>query len=141
MDFGDKLEAHLKQLAAKLNGSVEVGFLEDAKYPDGTYVAAVAEANEFGTSRAPARPFFRTMIAKEKDTWGPKLAGALKHTAGDGKKALAIVGDNIQGALIQSINDLTSPPLAESTIKRKGFSKPLIDDAIMINHTGVRVVD
>lgn len=140
MAFGDKLEAHLKQLAAKLGGSVEVGFLEDAKYPDGTYVAAVAEANEFGTSTAPARSFFRTMIAKESPTWGPKLAAQLQGT-GDGKKALKIVGDNIQGALIQSINDLTSPPLAESTIKRKGFSKPLIDDAIMINHTGVRVVD
>lgn len=140
MAFGDKLEAHLKKLAVKLSGSVEVGFLEDAKYPDGTYVAAVAEANEFGTSRAQARPFFRTMIEKEKATWGPKLAAQLQGT-GDAKKALAIVGKDIEGQLIQSINDLTSPALAESTIKRKGFSKPLIDDAIMVNHTGSRVVD
>lgn len=140
MAFGDKLEAHLKQLAAKLNASVEVGFLEDAKYPDGTYVAAVAEANEFGTSTAPARPFFRTMIAKESPTWGPKLAGALQHTNGDGDKALALMGEDIQGALIQSINDLTSPALAESTIKRKGFSKPLIDSAVMVNSTAYRVV-
>lgn len=140
MAFGDKLEAHLKQLAAKLGGSVEVGFLEDAKYPDGTYVAAVAEANEFGTSTAPARPFFRQMIAKESPTWGPKLAAQLKGT-GDGKKALALMGEDIQGALIQSINDLTSPALADSTIKRKGFSKPLIDSAVMVNSTGYRVVD
>jgi hypothetical protein len=140
MAFGDKLNAHLKQLATKMSGSVEVGFLEDAKYPDGTYVAAVAEANEYGAS-GPPRPFFRTMIAQESPTWGPKLAGALKHTNGDGKKALAIVGDNIQGALIQSINDFTSPALAPSTIKRKGFDKPLIDSSHMVNSTGSRVVD
>lgn len=140
MAFGDKLTAHLAQLAAKMSGAVEVGFLEGATYPDGTPVAAVAEWNEYGTS-GPPRPFFRNMIEKEKETWGPKLAGALQFTNGDGKKALAIVGDNIQGALIQSINDFTDPPLAASTIKAKGFDKPLIDTAHMVNSTGSRVVD
>lgn len=138
MSVADNVERHLKALAAKMSGSVEVGFLENATYPDGTPVAAVAYWNEFGSS-GPPRPFFRTMIAKEKPTWPAKLAGAVKAT-GDGEKALKLVGDNIQGALIQSINDLTTPGLAESTIERKGFDKPLIDSSHMVNSTGVRVV-
>jgi superfamily II DNA or RNA helicase len=53
---------------------------------------------------------------------------------------LRIVGEDIQGALIQSINDFTSPALAASTIARKGFDKPLIDTAVMVNSTGIKVV-
>jgi hypothetical protein len=138
-DIAARVTKHLQDLAAKMSGEVHVGFLEGATYPDGTPVAAVAFWNEFGAS-GPPRPFFRRMIAKESPEWGPKLGGALKFTNNDGEKALRIVGEDIQGALIQSINDFTSPALAESTIKAKGFDKPLIDDAIMVNSTGVEVV-
>jgi hypothetical protein len=139
MSIADSVAKALKEIAERNLASVEVGFLEEATYPDGTPVAAVAYWNEYGSS-GPPRPFFRQMIEKEKATWGPKLAAAYKHTDGDGEKALRIVGDNIQGALIQSINDLTSPPLAPSTIAAKGFDKPLIDTSHMVNSTGVRVV-
>ncbi len=139
MAFGDKLAAHLKGLAAKMSGSVEVGFLEGATYPDGTSVAAVASANEYGAS-GPPRPFFRTMIAQESPSWPGKMAAAYKATGGDGDKTLALMGEDIQGALIQSINDFSSPPLAPSTIKRKGFDKPLIDTGHMVNSTGYRVI-
>lgn len=141
MAFGDGLEKALKEIAEKCNGSVEVGFLDGATYPDGTPVAAVAFWNEYGTESAPPRPFFRQMIETEKDTWGPKLAAAYKHTKGDGRAALALVGEDIDGALKQSINDFTTPALAPSTIASKGFDKPLIDTAVMINSTGSKVVD
>jgi hypothetical protein len=151
----DRVAKHLQDLAAKMSGTLEVGFLEGATYPDGT---PVAFWNEFGTTRAaagpqtaegenpraessPPRPAFRSMIAKESPEWGTKLKGALRATGNDGPKALALMGEDIQGALIQSINDFTSPALAASTIKRKGFDKPLIDKAIMVNSTGFRVVE
>lgn len=134
----DNVERHLKVLAAKMSGSVDIGFLEDATYPDGTPVAAVAFWNEFGNGSAPPRPFFRGMIAAESPGWGDKLAAAVKAT-GDGEKALALMGEDIQGALIQSINDFTTPPLAQSTIDRKGFDKPLIDTSHMVQSTGYRV--
>jgi hypothetical protein len=137
--ISDSVTRHLKELAAKMSGSVEVGFLEGATYPDGTPVAAVAFWNEYGNDFTPPRPFFRTMIAKESPSWGPKLAGALKAT-GDGDKALALMGEDIQGALIQSINDFTTPALAPSTIAAKGFDKPLIDTGHMVNSTSYRVV-
>ncbi|MGF6633530.1 hypothetical protein [Paraburkholderia sp. MM6662-R1] len=47
---GEKLEAYLRELAAKIAqpGTLEVGFMEDATYPDGTPVALIAAMNEFG---------------------------------------------------------------------------------------------
>jgi hypothetical protein len=37
------------------------------------------------------------------------------------------------GQIQQSIRDTNEPPLAPATVRRKGFDKPLIDKAIMIN--------
>jgi len=122
-------------------GSVSVGFMSGATYPDGTPVAAVAFWNEFGIPerQQPARPFFRRMIAAESPSWPKMLAGALKFADYDGKQAFGIVGNQILGALQKSINDLTSPPLAPSTIAAKGFGKPLIDTSHMINSITFKV--
>lgn len=139
MSVAEKVERKLKEIAAKMSGSVEVGFLEGATYPDGTPVAAVMYWNEFGAS-GPPRPYFRNMIASESPSWPGKVAVLAKSTHNDGPKILALMGEDIQGALIQSINDFTSPPLAASTIKRKGFDKPLIDTAHAVNSSGYRVV-
>lgn len=140
MSTSDKLAAYLEGLAQRMSGSVEVGFLEGATYPDGTPVAAVAYWNEFGTSTAPARPFFRTMIEKESPTWGPKMAKLAQATGNDGPKVLALMGEDIEGALKQSINDFTDPGNAQSTIDAKGFDKPLIESSHMVNSTDSRVV-
>ena len=127
----------LESIARRMGGGeVSVGFLEGATYPDGTPVAAVAYWNEFGNSEQPARPFFRQMIAKESQSWPKKMAKLAKVTDYDGDKVLGLMGEDIQGAIKQSINDLQSPPLAPSTIKAKGFSKPLIDTSHMINSVG-----
>lgn len=138
MSASDKLAARLKEISESFSGSVNVGFLEGATYPDGTPVAAVAFWNEYGAS-GPPRPFFRNMIEEEKPTWGPKVEKLAKATNYDGKKILALMGEDIQGALIQSINDLTDPPLSQYTIDRKGFDKPLIDTSHMVNSTGYEV--
>lgn len=140
LKVSEAVERKLKEIASKMSGSLEVGFLENATYPDGTPVAAVAFWNEFGTLHAPARPFFRQMIAKESPTWAGKIAKLAIATGDDGPKVLALMGEDIDGALKQSINDFTSPALAESTIKRKGFDKPLIDTSHMVQSTGYRVI-
>lgn len=139
MSVADNVTKYLSNLAKRMSGEVEVGFLEGATYPDGTPVAAVAFWNEYGAS-GPPRPFFRRMIAAESPSWGAKVAVAARHTNNDGAKVLALMGEDIEGALKQSINDLTDPPLAPSTIKRKGFDKPLIEHAVMVNSTGYRVM-
>lgn len=142
--------------------SVSVGFLEKATYPTGTTaelrakyttrkkkgtagavkgasggesVAEVAAANEWGdpANGRPPRPFFRSMIAKESPKWGENFAKALVFTDYDAHKSLQLMGEDIAGALRQSINEFTTPPLKPSTIKAKGFDKPLIDTSHMIN--------
>ncbi len=132
----------LEDIARKMGGGeVSVGFMAGATYPDGTPVAAVAFWNEFGKGvqseegnyfQMP-RPFFRQMIAKESPTWPGKMAKLAKATDYDGDKVLALMGEDIKGALQQSINEFQSPPLAPSTIEAKGFAKPLIDTSHMLN--------
>jgi hypothetical protein len=116
-------------------GEVSVGFMAGATYPEGTPVAAVAFWNEYGvpSHNQPPRPFFRQMIAAESPTWPGKMAKLAKATDYDGDKVLALMGEDIKGALQQSINEFQSPPLAPSTIEAKGFAKPLIDTSHMLN--------
>ena len=113
---------------------------------DGTPTAQVAYWNEFGTIRreedidgggdilsiqTPARPFFRTMISEGSPTWGKKLGKILKAADYDVELALNRMGEVMQGQLLASIDAMVDPPNAPSTIKRKGFNKPLVDTGKM----------
>lgn len=136
---GDKLEKALREIATRIGDgdvSVKVGFLSGATYPGtpeapGLPVAQVAFWNEFGTTKQPPRPFFRSALAKGSPTWGERFGAALKATNYNTKAALGIMGEVIKGEVVQSIVDTNTPPLAASTIKRKGFAKPLIDTGVM----------
>jgi hypothetical protein len=140
---GDKLDAALNRIAQglKRGGTVRVGFLENATYPDGTSVSLVAAINEFGApSRGqPPRPFFRRMIAAKSGEWPKAIEGLLKANDYDTKRVLALMGEGIKGQLQQSIVDLVEPPLKPSTIARKGSSKPLIDTGHMLNSVDYEV--
>lgn len=132
----------LEEIAEKMGGgSVSIGFLEGATSPDGTPEAAIAFWNEYGKPGQPPRPFFRRMIAKEAPTWPGKMAKLAVATNYDGPQVLRLMGQDIADALQQSIVDLTSPGLAQSTIDRKGFSKPLIDKGDMLHAVDYEVND
>jgi hypothetical protein len=134
------VSAKLKEIARKMGGGyVDIGFFEGSNYPDGTAVASVAFWNEFGTSRTPARPFFRQMIAKESPSWPHDMAETLKTTGYDGGKTLALMGEEVDGALRDSIFNADVNPLAASTIRRKGSSQPLVDTGTMSRSSGYRV--
>lgn len=143
MTGGDKLREALDRLATSLKKGavVRVGFLEGATYPDGTSVPLVAAFNEFGVPShgQPPRPFFRRMIATKSKEWPAAVEANLKATDYDAKLTLERVGAGIKGQLQQSIVDLVDPPLAPSTIKQKGFDKPLIDTSVMINSVDYEV--
>ena len=137
---GDALMKKLEEIASRMGGGeVSIGFLENATYPDGTPVAAVAFWNEFGKPGQPPRPFFRQMIAAESTTWPGKMAKLAKATDYDGDAVLEGMGMDIKGALQQSINDFQTPGLAQSTIDVKGFAKPLIDTSHMLNSVDYEV--
>lgn len=129
----DRFSIKLKEAVEGLtNATLQVGFINDATYPTGQKVAAVAFYNEFGTSKIPARPFFRRMIASENPNWGEKLNGVLKATGYDLNQSLSMLGMDIEGALRQSIIDTNDPPNSVATIAKKGFNNPLIDTSVMI---------
>lgn len=132
---GDKLERALARIAAQLkkSGSVEVGFIGNATYPDGTPVAAVAAFNEFGTEHIPPRPFFRNAIRRNSKKWPINLMTALKATDYDAAKSLGLIGEEISQELRDSILSNTPPPDAKATAKAKGFNKTLIDTGLMLN--------
>ncbi|MFN1150338.1 hypothetical protein ACJ0RR_000438, partial [Serratia liquefaciens] len=77
---GAAFKQRLAQIASGLSSgkSLKVGFLADATYADGTPVALVAAANEFGkmvvTREGESyfqlpRPFFRNMISAQSGQW------------------------------------------------------------------------
>ena len=128
---GGALVRKLAEIAKRVGagGSVKVGFLAGATYPDGTPVAAVAAIQDFGAPRAgiPPRPFFRNMVAAKKDEWPAAIEKNLVATGYDVNVTLARVGEGIAGQLRQSIVDTNEPPLKPATSRRKGFDKPLVD--------------
>lgn len=133
---GDKLKRRLREIARNLDraGSVRVGFLENATYPDGKAVAMVAALNEFGVParNQPPRPFFRRMIAAKSQEWPDAIAKLAKAEDYRADRILDLAGSAIAGQLRQSITDLTDPPLSPKTVKKKGFDKPLVDTGHML---------
>lgn len=122
---GDKLAAALKKIAKGLKrpGSLQVGFMEDAKYPDGTSVAMVAAIQNFGAPRAgiPPRPFFSNMVQEKSPGWPKAIVDNLKESNYDTGMALDRVGQGIVAQLQQSIIDTYDPPLSPVTVMLRGM--------------------
>lgn len=123
--------------------TIDIGFFETDKYPDGTPLSLVAAANELGVpdKGIPSRPFMRTAYKDKKGDWN-RLAGELFTQVAAGKmdwgKALNQIGLVIVGDVKQSITDNTFEPLADSTIAARArrskshTDKPLIDTSRML---------
>ncbi|WP_281083908.1 hypothetical protein [Klebsiella quasivariicola] len=89
----------------------------------------------------PPRPFFRKMVWEKSKGWGALVNKSLRNANYDVEKAMSAVGEEIRGQLQNSIRQLTAPPLAASTVRDKGFSKPLIDTGHMLNSVDYEVGD
>ena len=140
---GNKINQVLSDIFARASKRdiVNVGFLENSTYPDGTSVPTVAALNEFGVPahHQPPRPFFRTMIAEKSPDWGKRFAVVLKSTKYDAAKSLDLMGEGISNQLRQAIESADFEPLAPSTIKRKGNSKQLVDTGYMLSRVDYEV--
>lgn len=130
---GKKLEKWLNR-AKMRSKSVSVGFFSTARYSDGTPVAAVAAWNHFGvpSRNIPERPFMCDAIEGAKGPIMEVLERGIdpKDLRLDGKTA-GKMGLVMQAQIVRSITELSTPANAASTIKRKGSSNPLIDEAHM----------
>ncbi len=140
---GDKLERALQELGRKLGrgGEVRVGYLSNARYPDGKSVALIGAIMEFGAParNIPPRPAIRNMIAAKSPDWPASAAAILQHTNNDVPRTLQLLGEGIKGQWQASMRSLVSPPLAPATVARKGFSQPLIDTGHLISSVAVEV--
>lgn len=99
--------------------TLRVGVLESARNLDtGEPVAPYAAANEFGTSRIPARPFLRSTIDAKGHEWADYLGKAIRARA-PLETALALTGEKMKSDVKGTIAGNMAPANAPSTIRRK----------------------
>lgn len=104
---GDKLQAALAQIAAKLENahSVKVGFLSGATEANGTSIPMIAAVQNYGKPGIPARPFFTKMVEDNQDGWPALIEEGLKRYDMDATKALTFAGLVMKEQLEASITD------------------------------------
>ena len=96
----------------------------------GSEIATYAAANEFGTKRSPARPFFSKAMDDNADKHLRILEiQAARVIAGEttAQPALAALGVEVRNDIIRSIDEGPWAPNAPATVKRKKSSRPLFD--------------
>jgi hypothetical protein len=111
---------------------VVIGIVKDEphKGTEGATVADVATWNHFGTSNIPARPFISATVDANEGPIGSlirRLAKGVLEGKIQEKQALGLIGEFILAKIVGKINDFFPPENAQSTIDKKGSSKPLID--------------
>lgn len=136
------MKALLKRLGEG-SKSITVGVHSDAgAESNGTSIAAVAAYQEFGTATIPSRSFVRAWADEKagdiRDALRKIGAGVLqgRYTAAQG---LAQAGVLFVGQIQKRISDGIPPPLADSTVKRKGSSTPLIDTGVLRSSVAFKV--
>ena len=129
---GKKLEAVLKKAEDARRSKIKVGFFSDAKYDDGTQIAAVAVVNEFGLADTPERPFLRRATAELEDAVPKALRDVIDPTTMtvDGPTADR-VGRLAVEVVQDAIDTLKDPPNAPSTVMLKRGDNPLVDSGQM----------
>jgi phage gpG-like protein len=129
-----------KRLKEFKKAVIKVGVQSNAGLnKDGTSIVEYATYNEFGTihegGNIPERSFIRSTADKNKN-WQKQINDAYLNVI-DGKDtpiaAIAKVGIKARDDIKQTITDLRIPPNAESTIKKKKSSNPLIDTGALRN--------
>lgn len=136
-----EVEKELKKILKKENlKSLEVGFLESAKYPNGQSVAKVAYWNNYGIGM-PSRPFFTNAVANNSEKWNNAIKSILqKQEKINFTAVLDTLGNLIVADIQKSITDIRTPPNSKITIEKKKSSNPLIDTGLMRSSVTYRIV-
>lgn len=136
--FRDRLtpegQRFFRELAELKELEVRVGFQRgEAQEEDGTDICDVAAYNELGTDHIPARPFIRQSVDDNESKIKSFLKAQVKDF-GKGKSAeqmLKEIGIFQKDLMQDKITSGSFAPNADSTIKKKGSSKPLVDTGRM----------
>lgn len=130
-----KLEQHAEILRQLDGTNTDLGWFENATYPTGESVAAVMMGNEFGSAGSatkaptPARPLLR-QTAAVLDEKVPAYIERRKMEMMEGKLTVPEyrkkLGEAMVAAGLETLKKGDFEKNAESTIKQKGFDKPLV---------------
>ncbi|MBV1833074.1 HK97-gp10 family putative phage morphogenesis protein [Novacetimonas pomaceti] len=145
-----RMQAVLRDMRGRISqaATLDVGWDDRAKYPDGTFVADVARYQEFGTRTIPARPFVRPAVMRYQEEWRSYFQSQLEGTNQPLDVILERLGLVIAGDIQKSIVAVTTPPLAPSTLRqrlKRGYSnlatasKPLVDTGLMLRSVRSKV--
>lgn len=136
-----EVEKELKKILKKENlKSLEVGFLESAKYPNGQSVAEVAYWNNYGLG-VPTRPFFTNAVENNAEKWNNAIKSILqKQEKINFTAVLDTLGNLIVADIQKSITNIRTPPNSKITIQNKKSSNPLIDTGLMRSSVTYRIV-
>lgn len=123
---------------------VKVGHLSSSDtehqstYPEsGLPIAQAAFWAEYGSVTEPPRPTFGPMIDKNSSKWGKQFGVALKFSNYDSAQALAIMGESMADALVESIVETAQQPLSEVTL----MLRKMKDDDSSLVVTGATVAE
>ncbi|MGL4752257.1 MAG: hypothetical protein ACRCXB_07570 [Aeromonadaceae bacterium] len=134
---GSGLAAVLAKVVALDRFAVSVGIHESAGMHDeaGVTVAQVGAWNEYGTERIPERSFMRTTMNERRREHRATIFRIVKRVlkGDDARRLMGLFGQQVQNQVQAKIVSIQEPPNAESTIKRKKSSNPLVDSEQMIS--------
>lgn len=126
-----------KALLSLKKKEIKVGILEGAgkNAKTGTLIVDYAIANEYGTSKIPERSFMRSTYDEKQQEWNKTLdkivSSVVEGNINDIEQKINFVGVQMVNDIKEKIDSNIPPLLAETTIKRKGSSRTLIDTGIM----------
>ena len=125
---------------------VRIGVQEGQQYEDGTPVAYVAAIHEYGAPEVgiPPRPFLRTTVAEKRKEWTGQMrdgVAAVMHGAASVEQSLEMIGMGAAGDVKKTISTVSSPPLKQATIARKGHAKPLVETGLLLQSITSKVAN
>ncbi|QLB23324.1 HK97-gp10 family putative phage morphogenesis protein [Phocoenobacter skyensis] len=127
----NKLKQIERQMRNLSKVKIKVGILpESGEYSSGISVAQVAIFNEFGTSKAPPRPFMRQTLGTSKDKltkYQRKMLKQLQNESLDINSITENIGRTYVRYVKNEISEGNFVENAPATIRKKGHGRPLID--------------
>lgn len=131
LKINDKLWQEVKKQFPKINDvQLKVGIMSDKKADDGTSIAEYGAFNEFGTKTIPERPFMRTNYDSHQDKYNKfteRMLGGVLDLKMKPKQAFDFLGKLVADDLEAIVKGWILPRNADSTIAKKGSSRPLND--------------
>jgi len=141
-DFQQTLDSLNRELNKFDNADgkfVTVGIHEDAPDADDMTMAQLGAIQHFGVpGRIPARRWLDLGVVSGVPTYVKVLQDAQPETL---DQALELVAIEAKSAVQEFVRNLSEPPNAEYTIRKKGSSNPLIDTGEMLNSIDAKVTN